>query len=359
MRFQYLPAALATFMGLYANAQAPKYSNEFLSIGIGARGLAMSNSIVANTDDVTAGYWNPAGLTAVKTDMQVGLMHAEYFAGIAKFDYGAMAKKIDSVSTFGFSVIRFGIDDIPNTTELIDAAGNIHYDRIKKFSTADYAFIASYARMLKIPGLSFGANFKVIHRRVGDFGKSWGFGLDAGVQYNRNGWQLGAMGRDITTTFNAWSYDLSETMKETFTQTGNEIPVNSIEITMPKLILGAGRKFDLNDKFSLYPELNLDVTFDGKRNVVIKSDPVSIDPHFGFEAGYRNIVFLRGGIGNIQKSIDEKSREITIFQPNLGIGLRLKRITLDYALTDIGDMSVSLYSHIFSLRFDIVKPTGI
>ena len=40
---------------------APKYSNEFLSIGVGASALGMSNSVVAGVDDVSSGYWNPVG----------------------------------------------------------------------------------------------------------------------------------------------------------------------------------------------------------------------------------------------------------------------------------------------------------
>lgn len=332
-----------------------KYSNEFLAIGIGARSLGMSNSILATTTDVTAGYWNPAGLVGVQGDMQVGLMHAEYFAGIAKFDYGAIAKPLDSSSTLAFSVVRFGVDDIPNTTELIDADGNIDYDRITRFSAADYAFITSYSRKLKVPGLSIGANFKIIHRKIGDFGKSWGFGLDAGARYVKNGWQLAAMARDITTTFNAWSYDLTDEMIETFTATGNDIPSNSVELTLPKLLLGAARKFNFNDKFSLLTELDLDITFDGKRNVLISADPISIEPHLGIEAGYRNIVFLRAGIGNVQKVKETTTKDVTTFQPNIGLGLNIKRISIDYAMTDIGNVSDALYSHVFSLRFMIFK----
>jgi hypothetical protein len=45
-----------------AYGQAPKYSNEFLSIGVGARALGMSNSCVAGVNDVTSGYWNPQAL---------------------------------------------------------------------------------------------------------------------------------------------------------------------------------------------------------------------------------------------------------------------------------------------------------
>lgn len=103
------------------NAQiARKYSNEFLSIGVGARGLAMSSSVGASVDDVTAGYWNPAGLTHITNNFQVGIMHAEYFAGIAKFDYGSFAIPMkDKKRVIGFTLIRFAVDDIPNTLNLL------------------------------------------------------------------------------------------------------------------------------------------------------------------------------------------------------------------------------------------------
>lgn len=121
----------------------PKYSNEFLQIGVSAQAIGMSNAVVAGVDDVTAGYWNPAGLLEVKDFLQVGAMHSEYFAGIAKYDYIGIAKPFDDKSAGGFTFIRFGVDDIPNTTQLIDADGNINYDNITTFSSADYAFIFS------------------------------------------------------------------------------------------------------------------------------------------------------------------------------------------------------------------------
>lgn len=351
---------LLSFILLFSSsallAQAPKYSNEFLSIGVGARSLGMSGSVVGSTEDVTSGYWNPAGLNGIQSDMQVGLMHSEYFAGIAKFDYGSMAKRIDSSSVFGVSLVRFGIDDIPNTIELIDPSGNINYDRISTFSAADYAFMFHYARKTSIPGLQLGATAKIVHRRIGDFARSWGFGIDVAAQYRKGDWRFGAVARDITTTFNAWSYSLSDEMITTFLQTGNEIPTNSIELTLPKLLLGAGRVFRIKENFSVLGEFGFDCSFDGKRNTLIKSDFISIDPHFGFEAGYKNIVFLRGGMGNVQRSmrIDQSGNETT-FQPNIGIGVRIKRFAIDYALTDIGDQSVAQYSNVFSLRFDIHK----
>ncbi len=338
-----------------AQTSAPKYSNEFLSIGVGARALGMSNSYVTSVNDVTSGYWNPAGLTQITTDFQLALMHAEYFAGIAKYDYGGFAAKIDSFSTFGLSVIRFGVDDIPNTTQLIDADGNINYDRISSFSVADYAFLFSYARKSKIKGLRYGANVKIIYRKVGDFAKAYGFGLDLGGQYDYKGWNFALMARDVTSTFNAWSFSLSDETIDVFNATGNEIPDNSTEITLPKVILGAAKNVRISKKFNALGEINFDLSTDGKRNVLITGNPLSVDPHIGFEVGYDKLIFLRLGVGNFQKVTDIYANSKISYQPNFGVGVKFKGISLDYALSDIGDQSEALYSNIFSLRFDFNK----
>ena len=354
MKHIYILILILCFSSSYAQ-ETRKYSNEFLAIGVGARALGMSNAYVTTVDDVTSGYWNPAGLTQIKKDFQVGLMHAEYFAGIAKYDYGAFAANIDSASAFGFSIVRFGVDDIPNTTQLIDADGNVDYDRISSFSVADYAFMFSYARKAKMEGLRYGANVKIIYRNVGDFAQAWGFGFDAGAQYDYKKWKFGVMARDITSTFNVWTFSLNQETTDVFTKTRNELPENGIEVTLPKVIFGVGRAFQFGEKFSALGEIDFDFSTDGKRNVLITGDPVSIDPHMGVELGYAKTVFLRLGVGNFQKVTDILKNDKLTYQPNFGIGIKFRGITIDYAFSDIGDKSDALYSNIFSLKFDINK----
>jgi len=337
-----------------AQTSTPKYSNEFLSIGVGARALGMAGAQVATVDDATSAYWNPAGLCQARGDLQIAIMHNEYFAGIAKYDYATLAAAVDATRTVSASVIRFAVDDIIDSTDLIDANGAVDYDRLKSFSAADYAFLFSYSKKTAIAGFRYGGNFKIVHRKAGKFASAWGFGLDAGVQYEKDKWRFGAVGRDITSTFNAWSFNTAE-LEDVYLQTGNEIPQNGLEVTLPKLVLGAGYMASLSEKFKLVPEVDLDVTFDGKRNVLIKSDPVSIDPKIGFELGYDDFIFLRAGIGNIQEVKDIDGSTSTSFQPNLGLGIRLKNLTLDYALTNIGQVGETLYSNVFSLRLSIFK----
>jgi hypothetical protein len=352
VKYIYLIVLLILGSNLTSQINTPKYSNEFLNIGVGARSLAMSNSVITSTNSAMSAYLNPANLIKNENDIQIGLMHAEYFAGIAKYDFGSIAKRIDYKSSFGFSFLRFGVDNIPNTSELIDAQGNVNYDRVSYFSAADLAFIGSYARKLNTY-LSVGGSAKVINRKAGDFASAWGFGIDLSSTYIKNDWSFALVAKDITSTFNVWKYQLSNEMISTFISTGNELPQNGIELTLPKLILGVSKEFHLKNNINFLIELNTDISTDGKRNVLISGNPFSIDPHFGAEISIKNIVFVRAGVGNIQKTPDLTNKIVYTIQPNLGLGINIKGIEIEYALTDIGDVSIAEYSNIFSLKFNI------
>ena len=342
-------------------AQLRKYSNEFLNIGAGARGLGMGGAQVASAKDATAGYWNPAGLTGIKEYPNVGLMHAEYFGGIAKYDYLSGAMPIqNNKRALGFSILRFAVDDIPNTLYLVEPDGRVNYDNIQTFSTADYALLLSFAQKLKESekkNISFGINAKVIYRKVGKFASAWGFGLDAGLQMHGPKWHVGIVARDITTTFNAWSFTFTEREKEVLYLTKNDIPVTSTELTAPRLVIGGGYDFKLGKTVNLMAEANVDVTFDGKRNTVLSGNTISIDPHVGLEASINEVFFIRAGITNFQKAFKDgdttNQKKVWIYQPSAGAGFKIKNVMIDYAFTNLANQSNPLYTHIFSIRLNI------
>lgn len=330
--------------------RAPKYSNEFLSIGIGAAGIGLSGTQVSSVGDVTSAYWNPAGLASLNKQYEVSIMHASYFAGIANFDYAGFATRIDSQSVLALSFVRFGVDDIPDTRYLIDN-GQVDYRRISSFSSADNALFFSYSRRnFGINGLSAGGSLKVIYRNAGSFANAWGFGLDAGIQYRRNNWSFGLLARDVATTFNIWTYNTTE-LEKSFKQTNNIIPVSSVEITLPSWIFGVSRNFNIvPGKFALRPMTDFVLTFDGQRNTVISTNVFSADPRVGLEVKIFEMVSLRGGIAGWQKIKNFESGQDWNYQVNFGLGMRWKSLTVDYALTDLGNQSEALYSHIFSLK---------
>jgi hypothetical protein len=342
-----------------------KYSNEFLDIGVGARGLAMSNAQVASTADAYSNYYNPAGLVNIPNTFQVGIMHSEYFAGIAKYDYVTLAVPVQPQKrVIGFSFYRFGVDDIPNTLFLVQPDGSIDYSKITSFSAADYAFMFHYAQVLPIPGLSIGGSVKVIFRQVGHFAKAYGFGIDAGLQYRLKKWRFGLMARDVSSTFDAWTMSFTDAEKQVLLQTNNALPANSLEIVTPVVILGAAYEASIKNKFFILPEVNFSLTTDGKRNVLLPGKPVSLDMNVGLELKYvpaKDIdVVIRAGAGQIQRATDELGKKTVDISPNIGAGFHIKIVSIDYALTNlttIKDASggAGLYSHVISLRLDINK----
>ena len=329
-----------------------KYSNEFMNIVVDAAAVGMSSAVTSHTADVNSGYWNPSGLLALE-DNQLALMHSSYFANIANYDYAAFAMPLDDRSAVGISLIRFAVDDILNTTQLIDEQGNINYDTISLFSTADYGLTFSYARALPVDGLTYGVNAKVIRRIIGDFASSWGFGLDFGIQFEtNNNWKFGVMSRDITTTFNAWSIDKTECEKiQNAVEGQNQELPETTEITIPKLQMGISKLFNFNYDYTLLTAVNLNVRFE-QNNDIISSSFASVNPAFGFEFGYIDIVYLRGGVGNFQNELQIDNTQDLTFQPSFGVGLKYNGVQIDYAFTDIGDQSVALYSKVFSLKLD-------
>ncbi len=338
---------------------AQTYSNEFLAIGVGARAHGMSGAVTATTNDLYSSYWNPAGLTQMEAPFQLGVMHAEWFGGVAKYDFIGFAKPLSSTTkkrSIGLSIIRLGIDQIPYTLNLVGADGSINYANLSTFSAADYAIQGTYAQELN-KNLSVGGNMKIIRRVIGTMASAWGVGMDLGLQYRVGNWRLAAVGRDITTTYNAWTATLTEEEKQTFARTGNVIPKSSVEITKPTFFVAAAYQAPLSSDVVLTVEADAGFATDGQRNVLVSSKAFNLDPRFGFELEYQKNIWLRGGLGNFQRLKNEQDptkKELNM-QPNIGVGMRLGRITVDYALANIGNVSAVQYSHIFSLKLDFKK----
>jgi len=339
---------------VYSQSLTPKYSNEFLNIGVGARSLAMGGAQVSSVRDVTAAYWNPAALTSIRHQYEFSLMHAEYFAGIAQYDYLGFTTPFGNQNQVAVSLIRFGVDDIPDTRFLYDANGALNYDNIQFFNAADYALLLSFGRDIS-DRLKLGANAKVIHRNVGKFAQAWGFGLDIGGIYRSKQLTFGLMLKDITTTYNAWAHDADQ-VRAVYAQTNNEIPINTVELTLPRAIGSISYDRKLGSTFSMVAALDLEATFDGPRNTLLSSEMVSIDPRIGLELGFKNLAYLRAGVRNFQQIKDFQGNTSMDFLPSAGLGVSItEQVQIDYALSDLGDVSESPYSHVFSVKVRLEK----
>ncbi len=365
-----LPALVCLFC-VDARAQQRVYVNEYLNIGVGGRALGMGGAVTASTGDVTAAYWNPAGLVSIRQDVQVGLMHAEYFAGNSKYDYAAVAMPLKGKHRcIGISAFRFATDDIAYTIDYVQPDGSFDESKLKSISAGDYAMLLSYAQDLKLgnnPKLTtrIGANAKIIYRHIGSMANAWGAGLDVGVQSAYGRWRFGLMAKDITTTYTAWSFHLTDREKQVFGETHNEIPVKSYEVMTPRFNIGIGRYLTPSKTaLQLLLEATADLTTDGRRNTLVGgSSDLSLDPHAGLELSFKNIVYVRLGACNFQKVLDDRDTTnratYTLWQPSVGAGIRIPGLAmLDYAYTSLQTQSNPLFSHIISLRLDLVRRSG-
>jgi hypothetical protein len=307
-----------------------KYAGEFLSIGAGARALGMGGVHVAFVNDVTSVYWNPAGLARLNYP-EIALMHAEQFAGVVQYNFGAFAIPYGREASLGIGLVRLAVDDIPHTTLLredlelgepfVDENGVTRINEAFPeyfFSNAEYAFFLSYSRA-KSHFFSYGGSVKIIHKGF-DGTSAWGIGFDIGAQLRiGNRLLVGANLQDATTTILAWN-------------TGRK------ELIIPTLKIGAALPLSVNFlNGAILPAIDADIRFEGRQEAAqISGGPASMDFHAGFEYLYKDALALRVGsdTGNFAA----------------GAGIRLPKLEIDYAFMSHSDLK---NTHRVSLKISI------
>jgi len=318
----------------YAQTTISKFAGEFLAIGVGGRALGMGGAYTALANDVTAGYYNPAGLIHLNYP-QISIMHDERFGNLVNYDYAAVAIPYGTDMTFGLSIMRLGVDGIPDTRNaLIDANGDgilditqdrLDYSRISEFSNQDWAVYLSFAKRHS-SNFSYGASVKIIRRSLAEFSAT-GIGFDIGAQYSPSeNIFFGANIQDVTTTLVAWS-------------TGRN------ELISPTVKVGAGYRFELFGG-TLTPVLDIAIRFEG-RNFASNFNlgPISADLQEGFEYNYKNVFAIRAGYNDIK-------------QFTIGAGIKLPKLSIDYSFARFNDSEAERLpdTHRISLTLTLEKP---
>lgn len=349
LRLAVLACVLAP--AVQAQTEVVKYGAEFLASGVGARALGMGGAYVAHADDVTAGYWNPAGL-ARTVRAEGAYMHAERFDGAVSFDYAAVTYPVTERSTVGVSFVRSSVDDIANTLDAYDPATGLPrpdaQDYVTYFSAADNALFLSYARSVG-SRLTLGASAKVVRRGIGEFASAWGYSLDVGAQARLGAVLLGVTVQDPTRMVQSWSVDQSrfEGLE------GEERPVGLTEKVDPVVRLGAATASALSPDLGLTLAADLDLGFDGREANALDAGGVSFHPRAGAEVTYRRVLALRAGVSDVTSNEDYGTQ----VSPSVGAGVRLGPLAVDYGFGDFGGLSSELgYSHRVSLAYRFGRP---
>ena len=315
-----------------------KYAGEFMSIGIGGRPLGMGGAFVGIANDVTAGYYNPAGLANINYP-QISLMHSEQFGNLVNYDYAAVGIPFGQDMSFGLSIMRLGVDGIPDTRNalidgqtglLINDINNIYarldYSRITEFSNQDWAIYLTFSKR-QTDKFYWGANVKIIKRDIAEFSAT-GVGFDVGAYYMPiQNLSLGANLQDATTTLIAWN-------------TGRN------ELVSPTLKVGGAYMITGFLGGYIMPVLDFDVRFENRRFASnFNLGPVSFDMHAGVEVNIENLVYLRGGYNDIK-------------QFTIGAGVKLPKLNIDYSFARFSESEVDRLpdSHRISLILTLEEP---
>ncbi len=319
---------------MHAQTTIAKYAGEFLAIGVGGRALGMGDAYVAAANDVTAGYYNPAGLININYP-QVALMHEERFGSLVNYDYAAIAIPYGTDMSIGLSIIRLGIDGIPDTRNaLVDANGDgvlnilddrLDYSKITTFSNQDWAIFFSFAKRHS-ETFSYGASVKIIREVLAEYGAT-GIGFDVGAQYKpMDNLILGANVQDVTTTLVAWN-------------TGRN------ELISPTLKIGGAYSFEfLGGTFM--PVVDLDIRFEGRKYAAnFYIGPFSYDRNVGMEYNFRNIFMIRAGYNEVN-------------QFTIGAGVKLPKLNIDYSFARFNESSADRLpdTHRISLILTLEQP---
>jgi hypothetical protein len=309
---------------LQAQTVIAKYAGEFMALGVGGRALGMGGAFVAVANDVTSGYYNPAGLANLNYP-QLALMHSEQFGNLVNYDYGAVAIPFEEDMSFGLSVMRLGVDGIPDTRKaLYDANGDgiidisddrLDYSRITEFSNQDWAFYLTFAKR-QTEDFYWGINAKIIRRDLAEFGAT-GIGFDVGAYYTQ----------DATTTLVAWS-------------TGRN------ELVSPTLKVGAAYKVVEFLGGYIMPALDFDIRFENRQFASnFNLGPVSFDMHAGLEYTFKNLIYVRGGYNDVK-------------QFTIGAGVKLPKLNIDYSFARFNESATERLddSHRISIMLTLEEP---
>ncbi len=264
---------IGLLLTLFAPAYGAKYAGEFLSLGVGGRALGMGGAFVGVADDVTASFWNPAGLAQLNRK-ELSFMHAETFGSLLNQDFVAFALPLmqeNRRSALAFSLQRLGGGGV-KIPEKIDTNLVV---LLREESHADYALFFSYSHQMR-PGFFWGANLKLIYR---DVVTTSAFGIGGDLAFLAKPYSflsLGANLMDLTSSLLFYDNGTTETINPT-----------------TKLGLALNRSFK---DFYLVLATDVDVRYEGRKSAAqFWLGNLSADMHYGLEVSYRGKVVGRLG----------------------------------------------------------------
>jgi len=279
-----LSLLLMLSVNCYSQSGEGGEAGAFMKNGFGARATSLGNSFTAISNDASAIFYNPAGLSSV-SKLQVLGMYSNLFGNVDGMNYGNLGvSKGFEFGTMGLGVIYSSVSDIPYVESVSGPSG-------ETFSDNEMAILLSYSKIVT-ENLQIGITGKYIRHSIAGFEAS-GIGFDVGLLTAVNEkFSVGLMIQDAI---------------------GATIKLNGREDTyISKFKLGAAYK--PISVLTISPEIM--ITGNKKLQFSIGSE---------YDV-YKNMIKLRGGYNTVQEAL------------SFGIGIKYSQINLDYSYSRNGDL---------------------
>ena len=257
----------------------------FLEIGIGARAMAMGGAYASIATDVSALYWNPAGISRL-SQMQAEFTHSEWLAGTS-FDYVGIVvpiRRLNSAIGLSFCSLEYGEQPV-RTIERPEGTGELYGAR-------DFALGLTYALSLT-DRFSFGMSTKYIQQRIWSESGS-AFAVDIGIFYNTmlKGLRIGACMSNFGSEISLRGRNL-RTIKDPDETLSNydRVPVDYTTTAYPlPLLFRFGISYEINfGRFNRFL-VSTDVLHPNNRTESI---------NFGAEYAFADMFYFRAGYQNL------------------------------------------------------------
>lgn len=303
---------------------------QFLKLGVGARPIAMGGTFVAEASDLSALYWNPAGLAGLPGSA-VQLSHTQYLADVT-YNFAAFGTNIGAFGTLGVSLMFLDSGDMKVRTEQRPEGTG------EQFKMQDLAIQLSYGKALT-DRFAIGGSLKYIREKIWHSVAS-SMAFDVGVLFTTpfEKLRLGASMSNFGSKMRMDGRDIF------FSQDPNPNTDGNVEIVNAQY---------QTEEFSLPLLFRVGLAWDAYQTadhrVLVTSDAAHPNDNseyvnFGLEYQFRDLISFRTGYRNMFEKDGEQG---LTFGAGLNIRIdRSVRTRFDYAYADFGRLE---QTHWFTL----------